>query len=115
MEQNNDSGQNWAIQRRVEGLVNKHMADIALETLQQRLSLVSEEMNHLSNELTRRDDVLKRTEDVPRRSDLNFNVESLSDAYSGTGGAGEKLISTTSASGRLGLLSDIRYLWLCQS
>lgn len=98
MEQN-DNGQSWAMQRRVEGLVNKHMADIALGTLQQRLSLVSEEMNHLSNELTRRDDVLKRTEDIPRRSDLNFDVESLSEGYSSTGGAGEKLISTTSSSG----------------
>lgn len=105
MEQNNANSQNWSVQqqRRVEGLVNKHMADIALETLQHRLSLVSEEMNHLSNELSRRDDVLKRAEDVPRRSDLNFNVEPpLADAYtsSSTGGAGEKLLPTVSNAGK---------------
>ncbi|KAL2082891.1 hypothetical protein ACEWY4_020664 [Coilia grayii] len=98
MEQNNGNSQSWSVQRRVEGLVNKHMADIALETLQQRLSIVSEEMNHLSNELTRRDDVLKRAEDVPRRSDLNFNVEPLSEEYNSTGVAGEKLLPVVSSS-----------------
>ncbi|XP_062375417.1 uncharacterized protein si:dkey-187a12.4 [Sardina pilchardus] len=97
MEQNNGNGQSWSMQRRVEGLVNKHMADIALETLQQRLSLVSEEMNHLSNELTSRNDNAKRVDDIPRRSDINFNVEPLSESYSSTGGAGEKLFTTTSS------------------
>ncbi|XP_076141209.1 uncharacterized protein LOC143123807 [Alosa pseudoharengus] len=99
MEQNNGNGQSWSMQqRRVEGLVNKHMADIALETLQQRLSLVSEEMNHLSNELTSRDDNSKRVDDSTRRSEINFNVESLSETYSSTGGAGEKLFPATSSS-----------------
>ncbi|XP_030628582.1 uncharacterized protein si:dkey-187a12.4 [Chanos chanos] len=94
MEQNNGSTSNWTIQRRVEGLVNKHMADMALETLQQRLTAVSEEMNHLSDDLSRREEIPKRADDVSRRTDVNYNVETISETY--TGVAGEKLMPDTS-------------------
>ena len=96
MEQNGN-GSNWAIQRRVEGLVNKHMTDMALETLQQRLSAVSEEMNHLADDISKREDVPKRVEVAPRRSDANFNVDPLSESYS-TAIVGEKLMPDTSSS-----------------
>lgn len=66
MEGSNGSSASWAVGRRVEGLVNKHMADMALETLQQRLSAVSQDMNHLSAEISRREDE-KCVEDLPRR------------------------------------------------
>ncbi|XP_026870586.1 uncharacterized protein si:dkey-187a12.4 isoform X2 [Electrophorus electricus] len=96
MEPNNGNGPNWAMQRRVEGLVNKHMADMALETLQQRLSAVSEEMNHLSDDISRREDIPKRGEDIPRRTNVNFSAEPLSDSYS-AGIVGEKLMPDTSS------------------
>lgn len=67
--------------RRVEGLVNKHMADMALETLQHRLSAVSQEMNHLSAEISRREDS-KRVEDLPRRSNTHFVADSVTESYS---------------------------------
>lgn len=76
----NGNSSNWAMERRVEGLVNKHMADMALETLQQRLSAVSQEMNHLSAEISRREDT-KRVEALPRRSDPHFIVGSLPESY----------------------------------
>ncbi|XP_028845500.1 uncharacterized protein LOC114795927 [Denticeps clupeoides] len=85
MDQNNGGGPNWCAQRRVEGLVNKHMADIALETLQQRLSAVSEEMSQLSQEVSRRDEAPKRAED-----------EALS-AVCGAGGGAEKLTPAAAA------------------
>ncbi|XP_072533082.1 uncharacterized protein [Salminus brasiliensis] len=97
MEPNNGNGSNWAIQRRVEGLVNKHMADMALETLQQRLSAVSEEMNHSTDDRSRREDIHEPGEDAPRRTDVNFSVDPLSESY-GTGIVGEKLMPNTSSS-----------------
>ncbi|XP_023696002.1 uncharacterized protein [Paramormyrops kingsleyae] len=91
MAQNNGSGAHWSIQRRVEGLVNKHMADMALETLQHRLSVVSEEMNHLSEEAQRRpeEDPSRHAEDPSRHADMNFDVESQSEAYSSGGSEGK--------------------------
>ncbi|XP_066535958.1 uncharacterized protein si:dkey-187a12.4 isoform X2 [Hoplias malabaricus] len=98
MEQNSRNGTNWAIQRRVEGLVNKHMADMALETLQQRLSTVSEEMNHLSEDLSGREDGPKRAvEDTPRRTDVNFSLNPHSESNSAQT-VGEKFIPVTSSS-----------------
>lgn len=76
----NGNSSNWAMERRVEGLVNKHMADMALETLQQRLSAVSQEMNHLSAEISRREDS-KRVEALPRRSDPHLVVSSFPESY----------------------------------
>ncbi|XP_061084767.1 uncharacterized protein si:dkey-187a12.4 [Conger conger] len=99
MAQNNGNSSHWSIQRRVEGLVNKHMADMALETLQHRLSAVSEEINHLAEEAaTRRaEDVQIRAEDVPRRADVTFEVESQSDMHH-SGGVGEKLMPAAASS-----------------
>ncbi|XP_076830625.1 uncharacterized protein LOC143476355 [Brachyhypopomus gauderio] len=96
MEANNGNSSNWAMQRRVEGLVDKHMADMALETLQQRISAVSEEMNHLSDDISRREEIPKRVEDIPRGTNVNFNAEALSDSYS-TGTVGDKLGPHTSS------------------
>ncbi|KAL0964431.1 hypothetical protein UPYG_G00323750 [Umbra pygmaea] len=89
MEHNNGNTSSWAMQQRMEGLVNKHMADIALETLQQRLSAVSDGMNNLAEHVTRRSQDIPK-DDIPRRTDVNFNVESLS-TFS-TSGVGEKLL-----------------------
>ncbi|XP_071014009.1 uncharacterized protein [Oncorhynchus clarkii lewisi] len=90
MEHNNGDTSSWAMQRRMEGLVNKHMADIALETLQQRLSAVSDEMNNLAEHVSRRSEDIPK-DDISRRPDVNFDVESLSATFS-TGGVGEKLL-----------------------
>ncbi|XP_035255501.1 uncharacterized protein si:dkey-187a12.4 [Anguilla anguilla] len=98
MAQNNGNSSHWSIQRRVEGLVNKHMADMAVETLQHRLNAVSEEINHLAEEAARRaEDVPRCAEDVPRRADVTFEVESQSDIHH-SGGVGEKLIPAAASS-----------------
>lgn len=101
MAQNNGNSSHWSIQRRVEGLVNKHMADMALETLQHRLNAVSEEISSLAEEAaTRRaEDVPRRAEDVPRRADVTFDMESQSDIHH-SGGVGEKLMPTAASSGK---------------
>lgn len=106
MEHNNGDTSSWAMQRRMEGLVNKHMADIALETLQQRLSAVSDEMNHLAEHVSRRSEDVPKY-DIPRRTDVNFDVESLSATFS-TGGVGEKLAipGTSSSAGNVLPLPD---------
>ncbi|KAM4614858.1 uncharacterized protein ACJ7VT_010093 [Polymixia lowei] len=80
MEHNEDHSV-WPMPRRMEGLVNKHMADIALEALQQRLSAVSEEMHSLAEHVSRRSE--ESPTDDPRRGDVNFEVDSV----------GEKLTS----------------------
>ncbi|XP_076018159.1 uncharacterized protein LOC143009941 [Genypterus blacodes] len=54
MEHNGDYSEWGMQQRRVEGLVSKHMADIALDTLQQRLAAVSDEMHSLSEHVSSR-------------------------------------------------------------
>ncbi|TSK22711.1 Ras and Rab interactor 2 [Bagarius yarrelli] len=76
----NGNSSRWTIERRVEGLVNKHMADMALETLQQRLSAVSQEMTHLSAELSRREDE-KRVEALQRRSEPHSITGSIPESY----------------------------------
>lgn len=98
MEHNGDNT-SWSMQRRMEGLVNKHMADIALETLQQRLSAVSDEMNNLAEHVSKRSEEIPK-DDIPRRSDVNFDVESLTATFS-TGGVGEKLMPGTSSTGNV--------------
>ncbi|XP_060780748.1 uncharacterized protein si:dkey-187a12.4 isoform X1 [Neoarius graeffei] len=97
MEGSNGKSSSWAMERRVEGLVNKHMADMALETLQQRLSAVSQEMNHLSAEISRREDS-KRVEDLPRRSDSHFIAGSLPESYNEELVEEKKLMANTSSS-----------------
>lgn len=103
METNNGNGSNWAIQRRVEGLVNKHMADMALETLQQRLSAVSEEINHLTDDRSRREDAPKAGEEAPRRTDTNFRADPESYPAARTG---EKLMLSTPSSSLSSSLSS---------
>ncbi|XP_023151095.2 uncharacterized protein si:dkey-187a12.4 [Amphiprion ocellaris] len=63
----------WSAEQRVDGLVNKHMADIALEALQQRLSAVTEEMHSLAQHVSRRSG--EEFKDEPRRGDVSFGVE----------------------------------------
>lgn len=77
--------------------MNKHMADMALETLQQRLSAVSEEINHLTDDRSRREDIPKAGEETPRRTDTNFRADPVSDSYP-TARGGEKLIPNTPSS-----------------
>lgn len=97
MEGSNGNSSNWAVDRRVEGLVNKHMADMALDTLQQRLSAVSQEMNHLSAEISRREDS-KRLEDLARRTDPHFIAGSLPESYNEELVEEKKLMTNTSTS-----------------
>ncbi|XP_035519571.1 uncharacterized protein si:dkey-187a12.4 [Morone saxatilis] len=73
MEHGNGDTNDWAVQRRVEGFVNKHMADIALESLQQRLSAVSEEMHSLAEHVSRRSG--EEFKDESRRAEVSFGVE----------------------------------------
>lgn len=93
MEHDNGEDNNWSVQR-VEGLVNKHMADIALETLQQKLSAVSNEMHSLTEHVSRRSG--EGFKDDPRRGDVRFGEEQLSSACST--GASDKF--NTSSTGR---------------
>ncbi|XP_017320498.1 uncharacterized protein si:dkey-187a12.4 [Ictalurus punctatus] len=101
MEGSNGNSSNWAVERRVEGLVeglvNKHMADMALDTLQQRLSAVSQEMNHLSAEISRREDS-KRLEDLARRTEPHFIAGSLPESYNEELVEEKKLMTNTSTS-----------------
>lgn len=75
MEQDNGDHHDWPMQRRVEGFVNKHMADIAVEALQQRLSAVSDEMHSLAEHVSRRSG--EDFKDEPRRGDASLDVEPL--------------------------------------
>lgn len=77
--------------------MNKHMEDMALEALQQRLSAVSQEMNHLSAEISRREDS-KRVEDLPRRTDPHYIVGSLSESCNEELVDEKKLMANTSSS-----------------
>ncbi|XP_016381573.1 uncharacterized protein LOC107718844 [Sinocyclocheilus rhinocerous] len=77
MDPNSVSRVNWAINRRAEGLVSKHMADMA-----KRRSAVSEEdMHPLPGDLSR------SAEDIPGRAEVNFSVDSQS--YNPAGVAGK--------------------------
>lgn len=82
--------------------MNKHMADMALETLQQRLSAVSEEINHLTDDRSRREDAPKAGEEAPRRrTETNFRSESFPPAAAAAARAGEKLMLNTPSSSSL--------------
>ncbi|XP_055027035.2 uncharacterized protein [Misgurnus anguillicaudatus] len=72
MEPNNSSRSNWAINRRVEGLVNKHGENMAFGTVESegRSSAVSEEMQPLPSD--------KNLEDIPGQAEVNFNTDSES-------------------------------------
>lgn len=96
MEPVEEDNHDWPMQQRVEGYVNKHMADIALETLQQRLSVVSDEMHNLAEQVTRRSGgVLK---DEPRREGVSFSVEPPPPSACSSG-AGDRFM-TSPSSGR---------------
>uniref|UniRef100_UPI0037E922CD uncharacterized protein n=1 Tax=Semicossyphus pulcher TaxID=241346 RepID=UPI0037E922CD len=72
MEHGNGDNYEWPVQRRVEGLVKKHMADIALETLQQRLSVVSDEMHSLSEHTSSHSG--EEFKDEPRGGDVSLGL-----------------------------------------
>ncbi|XP_049926920.1 uncharacterized protein si:dkey-187a12.4 [Epinephelus moara] len=93
MEHGDAENHDWPMHRRVEGIVSQHMADIALETLQQRLTAVSEEVHSLAQHVSRRSG--EEFKDEPRRGDVNFGVElPLSSACNP--GAADKLLSVPS-------------------
>ncbi|XP_046885230.1 uncharacterized protein si:dkey-187a12.4 [Hypomesus transpacificus] len=94
MEHNGDN-RSWGMQRRMEGLVNKHMADIALETLQQRLSAVSDEMHSLAEHVSRHSEEIPK-DDITRRTDVNFDGGSLNGTCN-SGGVSEKLLPATTS------------------
>ena len=93
MEHGNGDSYDWATERRVEGSVNKHMADIALETLQQRLTAMSDEMQSLAEHVSRRSGEDLKNE--PRRGDVSLGLEPpLSSTYGS--GAADKFNSACS-------------------
>ncbi|KAK5853604.1 hypothetical protein PBY51_014744 [Eleginops maclovinus] len=71
MEHDNGDNHNWPVQRREEGLVNKHMADIDRETLQQRLC--AGEIHSLTERVSRRSG--EEFPDEPRRGGVSFGEE----------------------------------------
>ncbi|KAJ4949126.1 hypothetical protein JOQ06_020644 [Pogonophryne albipinna] len=108
MEHDNGDNHNWPVQRREEGLVNKHMADIARESLQQRLC--AGEMHSLTERGSRRSG--EEFTDEPRRRDVSFGEEPpLSTACSS---GADKLLSSppsteTAAQGKIiALLVEIK-------
>ncbi|XP_076599595.1 uncharacterized protein LOC143328377 isoform X1 [Chaetodon auriga] len=93
MEHNNGENHDWPVQRRLQGFVNRHMADIALETLQERLSAMSDEMHNLAEHVSKRTG--EELKDESRRGDVSFRtVPPLSSACSS--GAAARLISAPS-------------------
>ncbi|KAI4812903.1 hypothetical protein KUCAC02_024265 [Chaenocephalus aceratus] len=108
MEHDNGDNHNWPMQRREQGLVNKHMADIARESLQQRLC--AGEMHSLTERGSRRSG--EEFTDEPRRRDVSFGEEPpLSTACSS---GADKLLSAppsteTAAQGKIiALLVEIK-------
>ncbi|XP_059374291.1 uncharacterized protein LOC132111143 [Carassius carassius] len=104
MEANSASRVNWAINRRAESLVSKHMADMA-----QRRSAVSEEdhVHPIPGNLSR------SAEDIPGRAEVNFSTDSQS--YKPAGVAGKLMrVDASSSSGTaahrqiISLLNDIK-------
>ncbi|XP_067277479.1 uncharacterized protein si:dkey-187a12.4 isoform X2 [Pseudorasbora parva] len=85
MEPNSVGRSNWAINRRAEGLVSKHMAEMA----QRRLAVPEEDMNPLPGDLRR------SAEDIPGRAEVNFSADSQS--YDPAGEA-EKLMHEDASS-----------------
>lgn len=108
----NDNGENvdWSMQRRVDGLVNKHMADIALETLQSRLCAVSDEMHSLAEHVCRRSG--EELKDEPRRGEVTFGVEPLSSDCSTE--ATDKFISTSSTGKQSAAKLQIEPRFICK-
>lgn len=86
------------MQRRVECTVNKHMADIAVETLQRRLSAVSEEMHSLAEHVSGRSGEMFR--DESRRGEVSLGTEPPPSSACSSGAA-DKLISAPSAGNHL--------------
>lgn len=82
MELNVGPNHDWSIHSRVEDQVNNHMADIAVETLQQRLSSVSEQMHTLAGHVSQRS--AEEFKEEPRTEDFRRGEEPLSSAC-GTG------------------------------
>nr|XP_046258740.1 uncharacterized protein LOC124066426 [Scatophagus argus] len=74
MERVNGDNQDWPMQRRVDCFVNKHLADIALESLQQRLTAVSEEMHTLAEHISKRSGEEFKAES--QRGDVTIGTES---------------------------------------
>ncbi|XP_052468964.1 uncharacterized protein LOC128026182 [Carassius gibelio] len=104
MEANSVSRVNWAINRRAESLVSKHMADMA-----QRRSAVSEEdkVHPMPGDLSR------SAEDIPGRAEVNFSTDSQS--YKPDGVAGKLMREDASSSSEtaahrqiISLLYDIK-------
>ncbi|XP_071337695.1 uncharacterized protein [Trachinotus anak] len=92
MEPGNGQSLDWAMDRRVGGLMNKHVADIAVESLQQRLTAVSDEMHSLAEHVSRRSDEEFKHE--PQGGDISLGAEpQLSSACSS--GATDKLVSAS--------------------
>lgn len=110
MEHDNGENLDWSMQRRVDGLVNKHMADIALETLQNRLCAVSDEMHSLAEHVSRRSG--EELKDESRQGDDSFDVEPLSSDCSTE--ATEKFISASSTGKQSPSKLQIaaRYVWM---
>lgn len=81
MDAKKGGGSNWSLERRVEGLLNKHTADMALQALQQRLSAVSDEMSPLSENMSRSDDHPNHGEDLHRRAGVSFIQAPLPETY----------------------------------
>ena len=110
MEHDNGDNHNWPVQRREEGLVNKHMADIARESLQQRLC--AGEMHSLTERGSRRSG--EEFTDEPRRRDVSFGEEPpLSTACSS---GADKLLSAPPSTGHSLRIakpwnSFVLYLW----
>ncbi|KAG7214388.1 hypothetical protein INR49_023099 [Caranx melampygus] len=89
------------MEQRVEGLVNKHMADIAVESRQQRLTAVTEEMHSLVEQ--------RRSEfkDETRREDVRLGFEPQ--LYSACSSAAtNKLIPATAQRKIIALLVEIK-------
>lgn len=92
MEHNRDN-QDWSMEQRVESLVNKHMADIALETLQQRLAAVCDEMHSLAEHVSRRSG--EEFKDESRLGNVSFG-DNLPLSSACSSGATDKFISASS-------------------
>ncbi|XP_070697724.1 uncharacterized protein [Pempheris klunzingeri] len=95
MEHDNTEGPDWPLRRRGEAFVHKHMADIAVESLQQRLSAVSEEMHSLAEHVWKRSG--GECKDEPRRGDESFGAEPLLSSACSSGAA-DKLVPPTAPS-----------------
>ncbi|XP_042358630.1 uncharacterized protein si:dkey-187a12.4 isoform X2 [Plectropomus leopardus] len=84
MEEVNGDNRDGVLQRRVEDIVSQHMADIAVESLRQRLAAVTEEVKSLAEHVSRRSGGEEMKEESQRGA-VSFGVEPpLSSACSST-------------------------------